>query len=208
MEEVSGYEPLPEPHTVVEANPSTHDEPEESSDDDVEEWKRRLTKRKKRKPKRKPKTQAVSEYSQGNFDLYVKEKLARELLSAKSSLQLAEDETGENQSPSASPGQGTNSESDSEQELHPGAEYARKKLAELQSGLVTGTQQPRRQWALERFVVMMNGWEMPGAEQDLSDYSLIKLHIHSLKLLLHASILKKQWQVAYKVFSVLIRFEF
>ena len=212
MEEVSGYEPLPEPHTVVEVNPSAHDEQEESSDDDVEEWKCRLTKRKKikpkRKPKRKPMTQVVSEYRQGNFDLYVKEKLARELLSAKSSLQLAEDETGENQSPSASPGQGESLESDLEQELHPDAEYARKTLAELQSGLVTGTQPPRRQWALERFVVVMNGWEMPGAEQDLSDYSLIKLHIHSLKLLLHASILKKQWQVAYKVFSVLIRFEF
>lgn len=62
--------------------------------------------------------------------------------------------------------------------------------------------------AVDRYVAMSLGWDVPGAWLDASDYSLLKLHVRSLRLLMHSLILQRRWQAAYKVLTVLLRFEF
>lgn len=164
--------------------------------------------------------QNVDSYKGGDFDLYVRNKLVKEMLEgsngskdlkpSKDSLNgrpsLNHDQNGYNrlEALDSEPQLDTESDLDS----HPDYLYARKKIDEFSSGLLATSTTPVRQWALDRYIVMSWGWDTPGASYDAYDYSVVKSHILSLRTLLHASILKKRWQAAYKVFSVLTRFEF
>lgn len=215
--------PLPERtfetwHNINE-DPEEPDKPEDLEDEDAEKQneandnkgpRRRGRPRKKRKIMKPTKPM---EFLGINFDLYVKNKLVSEILKAREtepvSLESLESVSSSGlEYANGSANVNLDVDSDSELELHPDAIYANKKLEELQNGIVGTSLHPRRQWAFDRFLLMTWGWEVPGAWQDASDYSLIKLHLRSLKLLLHASILKKQWLAAYKVLTVLFRFEF
>lgn len=208
--------PLPEDmfetwHTTIEEeNQGQEQYPERNSNGDGDLAAQTPT-QKKQKTMKQPNTQ---EFMGGDFDMYVKNKLVTQTLAAKApqedpDLSIANrNQSGIDSTPSRNEISNIYQDSDSELELHQDAMYANKKLSELQKGIMSLTLQPRRQWAVDRFLIMSWGWEVPGAWQDASDYSLIKLHLRSLRLLLHASILKKQWKAAYKVLTVLLRFEF
>lgn len=187
----------------------------DDSDDWMQEDFNQSTKKRKR---RKTKTPKQREYQRGDFDLYVKETLVQEIKADKDTqpevtrklqqMMLSGSDLENCSILTLDPnGDGDTEEEDSDSEMHPDAIYARKTLSELDSGLMSKPLQLRNRWALDRFIAMSWGWDIPGASKDALDYSLLKLHIRSLKILMHISILKKQWEAAYRVFSVLIRFD-
>lgn len=86
--------------------------------------------------------------------------------------------------------------------LHPDAVNARMKIKQWSTGYDT-----KRTWARDRYQTLRQGYETAGELGDLSDYTAKKLHGKSLKILLHLSILRQNWDTAYRIFSLLIHFK-
>lgn len=205
-------QPIPEStfetwHSLTEAAGENSQEEENPSDSDENRDARHPSGRKKRKKKRLRVTKS-DEYTEGDFDMYVKEKLVKEMTASQSGAQQTQESPQEQQLELQDDIENMSPlDSDEELDLHPDTIYARQKLHDLRSGAMTSNLAPQAQWAIDRFIAMSWGWDVAGASHDISDYSLIKLHVRSLRILLHASILKRKWQSAFKVFCVLVRFD-
>lgn len=211
-------QPIPEAtfetwHSLTEPVDENSQEEDQASDSDENRDARHPNGRKKRKRKR-IRVVKSDEYKEGDFDLYVKEKLVKEMAASLAEVQQSQhsespQENQGDQQGSAQVDEEVTSmvDSDEELEIHPDTIYARKKLHDLRSGTLTSNLAPQTQWAIDRFIAMSWGWDVAGASHDISDYSLIKLHVRSLRILLHASILERKWHSAFKVFCVLVRFD-
>lgn len=86
-------------------------------------------------------------------------------------------------------------------EVHPDTLYAVRKLKKWESGLDTA-----RSWARDRFILTKAGMEFPGLHDERQ--SVVKSHITNLLNLLHVNILRQHWDLAYRAFSLLLRFDY
>lgn len=86
-------------------------------------------------------------------------------------------------------------------EVHPDTLYAARKLKKWESGLDTA-----RSWARDRFILTKTGMEFPGLHDERQ--SVVKSHITNLLNLLHVNILRQHWDLAYRAFSLLLRFDY
>lgn len=123
---------------------------------------------------------------------------------------LAEEGNGDEQeSDSASESDSLSaSSSDEEEETeveedtdHLDAVYAARKLKKWENDTDTS-----RSWAKDRFVLTKAGWEFPGLLEERK--SVVKNHISNVLNLLHINMLRQRWELAYKAFCILIRFDY
>lgn len=79
--------------------------------------------------------------------------------------------------------------------------WAQKKLRKIEAGLDT-----TRSWAKDRFILTKAGMEFSGLHQERA--SLIKQHATNVLNLLHINMLRQEWDLAYRAFCILVRFDF
>lgn len=169
------------------------------------------------KKRRKVKTSVILD----DFDEQVKQTILQELAneeeentetpaSHRSSTQpssqgRSDSDSDTDYSTSASEPQPDNEDADHpewDEETHPDSLYALKKLRQWSSGFDT-----LKNWARDRYQLKVWGLESVGNSDEIADASIMRQHLRSLTTLLHLNILRRKWDVAYKVVCLVVRFD-
>lgn len=93
-------------------------------------------------------------------------------------------------------------ESEFEGETNPDSLYALRKLKQWKSSIDF-----KSTWARDRFNLKIWGLESVGDSNDHVSASITKQHLNSLTTLLHINILRRNWDLAYKVLCLVVRFD-
>lgn len=184
-----------------------------SPEETYEEWhSKEKEERIEEEPARKRRRKKAPEPLSAFFEEMVEKKLLQEIETEAAENEPETQEIHEQESLQnvSSTDSDTDHHSDSEKEpddeidpeAHPDSVYAQRKLSQWESGFDT-----TRTWARDRFLLQKWGFEVLGSTEDKLKNSLAKQHIHSLRTLLHVSMLRQKWVLAYRAFCLLIRFD-